>query len=96
MSNYWKNFQDLTPVVLTKKKSITTSTSIKNKSNIHINNNDKIIDDNEAHRIQNYSMEQRQIIINGRNALGLKQIELARKISSSLKGDFIENIENTF
>ncbi len=55
---------------------------------------EEIEDDDEAHRIIKYSQDQIEIIKGGRNALGLTQKELAHKISTSLKGDFITDIEN--
>jgi ribosome-binding protein aMBF1 (putative translation factor) len=94
MSDGWKSFQDLKPVILTKSKANNSNnTSVINKSNIHINK-PKIEDDDEAHRIIKYSQDQIEIIKGGRNALGLTQKELAHKISTSLKGDFITDIEN--
>jgi len=94
MSYGWKSFQDLKPVVLTKSKANNSNnTSVINKSNIHINK-PKIEDDDEAHRIIKYSQDQIEIIKGGRNALGLTQKELAHKISTSLKCDFITDIEN--
>lgn len=84
------NFQDWEPVVLTKHKTKNFNNN-KSKSNIHINN-PKIEDDNEAHRIIKYTQEQKDLIINARNSLGLTQKELAQKFS--LNENFIKNIEN--
>lgn len=92
MNNYWRNYQDLKPVVLTKSKSTSTS-NFKSKSNIHINKVN-IEDDNEAHRINKYTKEQCNMIITARNTLNLTQEQLAKKINCSLPKSFIENIEN--
>jgi ribosome-binding protein aMBF1 (putative translation factor) len=93
MANYWKNYQDLNPVVLTKSKSVSKSTNTASKSNIHIN---KVIieDDNEAHRIITYTKDQCNNIIAARNKLGLTQEQLAKKVNCSLPKSFIVNIEN--
>ena len=92
--SYKTNFQDWEPVVLTKTKSHkSNNVSATSKSNIHINK-PKIEDDNEAHRIIKYTPEQRKMIIEARNALGLSQLQLAQRIHNSLNGGFITNIEN--
>lgn len=93
MANYWKNYQDFTPVVLTKSKSETKSNNTASKTNIHINKIN-IEDDNEAHRIITYTKEQCKNIIAARNKLGLTQEQLAKKVNCSLPKSFIENIEN--
>lgn len=92
--SYKANFQDWEPVVLSKTKSHkSNNTSTINKSNIHINK-PKIEDDNEAHRIIKYTIDQRKLISEARQALGLSQKALAEKIHNSLNQDFIINIEN--
>jgi ribosome-binding protein aMBF1 (putative translation factor) len=91
MSDGWKSFQDLKPVVLTKSKANNSNnTSVINKSNIHINK-PKIEDDDEAHRIIKYSQDQIEIIKGGRNALCLTQKELAQKCNLDVK--IINDIE---
>ena len=92
MSSYWKNYQDFTPVVLTKSKSVSKLTT-ESKSNIHINKVN-IEDDNEAHRIITYTKEQCKNIIAARNKFGLTQEQLAKKVNCSLPKSFIVNIEN--
>jgi ribosome-binding protein aMBF1 (putative translation factor) len=91
---YWKSFQDLAPVVLTKNTSAIKSSNIKSKSNIHIKSNNNNDNDDEIKPIIYYSSEQINNIRTARQALNLTQTQLANKISNTLKADFITNIEN--
>lgn len=92
-NNYWRDYQDFKPVVLTKSKSSNSNSNSNSKLNIHITKVN-IHDDNEAHRITKYTKEQCNMIINARNTLNLTQEQLAKKINCSLPKSFIENIEN--
>jgi ribosome-binding protein aMBF1 (putative translation factor) len=86
---YFKSFQDLKPVVLTKNKPAKINDA--SKSSFHILNKK---DTDEIKPIIYYTHAQKETIKIGRNALGLNQVELARKISTSLPKDFITKIEN--
>lgn len=89
----FKSFQDFEPVVLKKSSSLSSSHSAqKSKTNIHIDNKNNL-DDNDIIPIPKYSKEQIDIIKTGRNALGLTQEQLTKKINSSLPKDFINKIE---
>jgi ribosome-binding protein aMBF1 (putative translation factor) len=90
------NYQDFKPVVLTKPKINNNNQNQKSNTNIHIKNKNEFDtnDDDERPTLKYYTPEQRKIIKEGREALGLSQKDLATKISSSLKHDFITNIEN--
>ena len=90
-NKYWKNYYDDKPVVLKKSKTINT-TPVKSKSNIHVKKTDD--NDDDIKPIVYYNTEQIETIKNGRTILNLTQSELAKKISPSLKSDFITNIEN--
>ncbi len=92
MSNYWRNYQDFEPVVLTKTKSNNNHINNKSKTNIHINK-PEINEDGDV-IIKYYTQEQRNIIISARNAKNLSRKELAAKISNTLNEKFIEDIEN--
>ena len=87
---YYKVYQDFTPVVLTKKKTSTSLSSQKSKSNIHIHNP---IDDDEIKPIVYYPIDKINIIKQAREAAGLTQKELSKKISSVISPDFISKIE---
>jgi ribosome-binding protein aMBF1 (putative translation factor) len=87
---YYKVYQDFTPVVLTKNKQSTSLSSQKSKSNIHINNP---VDNDEITPIIYYPIEKINIIKQAREAAGLTQKELSKKISSVISSDFISKIE---
>lgn len=87
---YYKVYQDFTPVILTKKKPSTSSSSQKSKSNIHINNP---VDNDEITPIIYYPIEKINIIKQAREAAGLTQKELSKKIGSVVSQDFISKIE---
>lgn len=87
---YFKSFQDLKPIVLTKSKNNMTSNTASNTS-FHIS---KIVDTDDITPIIYYTQQQIDIIRGGRNALKLTQVELTKKINSSLPNDFIAKIEN--
>jgi len=87
---YYKEYQDFTPVVLTKKKPSSSLSSQKSKSNIHINNP---VDNDDITPIIYYSIEKINIIKQAREAAGLTQKELSKKISSVISSDFISKIE---
>ena len=89
---YYKNFQDFEPVVLKKTSQSSSHSSQKSKTNIHINNKNNL-DGDDIKPILKYSQEQIDKIKTARNALGLSQEQLSRKISSSLPKDFINKIE---
>ena len=89
---YWKSFQDLAPVVLKKTNNNNKPANIKSKSNIHIKTTNN--DNDEIKPIIYYSIEQINTIKYAREALKLTQNELAKKISPTLKQDFITNIES--
>jgi ribosome-binding protein aMBF1 (putative translation factor) len=87
---YYKVYQDFTPVILTKKKPSISSSSQKSKSNIHINNP---VDNDEITPIIYYPIEKINIIKQAREAAGLTQKELSKKIGSVVSQDFISKIE---
>lgn len=89
---HFKNFQDFEPVVLKKSNSTTSHSNQKSKTNIHINNHINL-DNDDIIPIVKYSPEQIDKIRSARNALGLTQEQLTRKINSSLPKDFINKIE---
>ena len=89
--NYYKVYQDFTPVVLTKKKTIQSSTSKQSKSNIHV---DIKKDTDEITPIIYYPIEKINIIKEARMAANLTQKELANKISPVIPSDFINKIES--
>ena len=91
MNNNSKNWQDFEPVVLTKKKQSTSYTSIKSKSNIHI---DIKKDTDDITPIIYYPIEKINIIKQAREAANLSQKELAKKISPVISPDFITKIES--
>jgi ribosome-binding protein aMBF1 (putative translation factor) len=86
----WKSFQDFKPVVL--RKSLSTNSNSKSKSNIHIKN--EIKDDDELPKIAKYSHEQIGTIRDARIAKGLTQQQLTKLINPILDSNFITNIEN--
>ena len=90
--SHFKNFQDFEPVVLKKTSQSISHSTQKSKINIHINNKNNL-EDNDISPIIKYSQEQIDKIKTARNALGLSQEQLSRKISSSLPKDFINKIE---
>ena len=91
--SHFKSFQDFEPVILKKSSSQSISHSTqKSKTNIHINNNNNL-DGDEIVSIPKYTQEQIDKIKTARNALGLSQEQLTRKISSTLPKDFINKIE---
>lgn len=88
---YFKSFQDLKPVILTKSHKNNTHECSNSKASFHVS---KIVDSDDITPINYYTQQQIDIIKGGRNALRLTQVELTRKISSSLPTDFIAKIEN--
>ena len=90
--SHFKNFQDFQPVVLKKTTSTTSHSTQKSKTNIHINNKSNL-DSDDIVPILKYTQEQIDTIKAGRNALGLSQEQLTKKISSALPKDFINKIE---
>ena len=88
MNNY-KSWQDLKPVVLTKKKS-QSYVSQQSKSNIHI---DIKKDSDEIKPIIYYPQDKIIIIKQAREAANLTQKELSKKISAVIPDDFINKIE---
>ena len=96
MNGGFINFQDFKPIILTKPKINHNNQNQKSNANIHIKHKNEFDtnDDDERPTLKYYTPEQRKIIKEGREALALSQKDLATKISSSLKQDFITNIEN--
>ena len=90
--NHFKNFQDFEPVVFKKTNRTTSNSTEKSKTNIHINNKSNL-DSDDITPIPKYTQEQIDKIKTARNALGLSQEQLTKKISSSLPKDFINKIE---
>ena len=90
----FKNFQDFEPVVLRKTKTNNSYSAQKSNTNIHIDNKNKLNDD-DIIPIVKYSQEQIDIIRNARTALNLTQEQLTKKINSSLPKNFINEIESS-
>jgi ribosome-binding protein aMBF1 (putative translation factor) len=92
----YKSFQDLTPVILinnNNKKKTSTLTKSKSSSNVHIYK--PVLDEEgEMPKAVYYTKEQRDAIIDARNAQNLSQLQLAQKIRNDLKASYITDIEN--
>lgn len=88
--NYYKVYQDFTPVVLTKKKTFQSSATQQSKSNIHV---DIKKDSDDITPIIYYPIDKINIIKEARMAANLTQKELANKISPVIPHDFITKIE---
>jgi len=91
-NKYWKDFQNLTPVVLTNHKN-KPGISSQSKTNIHLDNK-KSIDNEELPPINKYTTEQLTQIKELRNLHNLSQEQLSLMIGGgSLGKDFINRIE---
>jgi hypothetical protein len=89
---YWKDFQNLKPVVLTNHKN-KPGISSQSKTNIHLDNK-KAIDNEELPQINKYTTEQLTQIKELRNLHNLSQEQLSLMIGGgSLGKDFINRIE---
>lgn len=89
---YWKDFQNLKPVVLTNHKN-KPGISCQSKTNIHLDNK-KAIDNEELPQINKYTTEQLTQIKELRNLHNLSQEQLSLMIGGgSLGKDFINRIE---
>jgi len=90
-SGGFKSFQDFEPVVLNKKKPVTSAANLQSKSNIHIDN--KIaVDKEELPKTVYYTIEQLNHIKELRALTGLNQEEASMKIGGVGK-DFFNKIE---